>query len=630
MVKKINDGQKVKKGHPILRKIGYVLLVLFTFLSTLIYWSVRWCLSTWKHLTMTQLVGTLTAPIAGTGNGMIGQYIQKCLVPALIMTAITIVVLIVFTILNHSKRLRNIIKFSIMKPLVLIILVCCLYVGGYKGAYKIYNKLDVGTWIYNQTHPSTFIDKNYVDPSTAKLTYPTKKRNVIYIFLESMEMTYANKANGGSFKRNVIPELTKLSEANENFSGTSNKLNGGVALSGATWTMGAMFGQTSGLPLKPTGNTAGMENASSYFPKMTVLGDLLQKAGYNQTLLLGSDASFGGRRLYFKTHGNYKIHDYLYAKKVGWIPKDYSVFWGYEDEKLFKFAKKELASLSSKSKPFNLTMLTVDTHFEDGYKCRLCDNEFHDQYSDVMHCSSRQVTKFVNWAKTQSWYKNTTIVISGDHPTMDSDFCDSVPDSYNRRVYTAYINAAVKTKNKSYRSYSTFDNFPTTLAAMGVKIKGDRLGLGTNLFSGKQTLLEKYGETYINNELSKTSRLLQRLETTSSKLTGDSLRRANKEPLASYTTSIEGNKLYVFTSTIDNIGSKNIDYLEIKAASDSKGSNAVTAKMKKTATSGRKNEGYVDISSFKKKGTKKVYVTLYLYTKKGKKLTVGETTVNLS
>ena len=37
------------------------------------------------------------------------------------------------------------------------------------------------------------------------------------------------------------------------------------------------------------------------------------------------------------------------------------------------------------------------------------------------------------------------------------------------------------------------DLFQTTLAAMGTKIDGDRLGLGTNLYSDKETLAERYG-----------------------------------------------------------------------------------------------------------------------------------------
>ena len=64
-----------------------------------------------------------------------------------------------------------------------------------------------------------------------------------------MEATYSDNENGGAFKKNVIPELTELAQANEDFSGKSKKLNGGYAMPGATWTMGAMFAQTSGLPL---------------------------------------------------------------------------------------------------------------------------------------------------------------------------------------------------------------------------------------------------------------------------------------------------------------------------------------------------------------------------------------------
>lgn len=69
-------------------------------------------------------------------------------------------------------------------------------------------------------------------------------------------------------------------------------------------------------------------------------------------------------------------------------------------------------------------MLTVDTHFTDGYLCDLCDDEYDDQYSNVMACSSKQVAEFVEWVQEQDFYENTTIVISGDHLTMDSDYLD--------------------------------------------------------------------------------------------------------------------------------------------------------------------------------------------------------------
>ena len=48
--------------------------------------------------------------------------------------------------------------------------------------------------------------------------------------------------------------------------------------------------------------------------------------------------------------------------------------------------------------------------------------------------------------------------------------------------------------------------YPSTLAALGVKVDGERLGLGTNLFSIKETLTEQYGGIEnLNAELAKRS-----------------------------------------------------------------------------------------------------------------------------
>ena len=318
--------------------------------------------------------------------------------------------------------------------------------------YNVWTKLDVGEYISGQNEFSTFIDDNYVDPRDVDIVFPEKKRNLIYIFLESMETTYTDEKNGGAFEENVIPELTKLAQENEDFSGKSKKLNGGYSLTGSTWTMGAMFAQTSGLPLKISISANEMDTQKSFFPGIVTIGDILGDAGYSQTLMIGSDATFGGRRLYFTDHGNYDIFDYNYAAQQGMLSDEYPVWWGYDDQKLFEFAKEKLNELSAQDEPFNLTMLTVDTHFEDGYVCDKCDDKFGDnQYANVMACSSKQVKEFVEWVKQQDFYEDTTIVISGDHPTMDSDFCENVDENYGRRVYTAYINASDSPKSSMTR-----------------------------------------------------------------------------------------------------------------------------------------------------------------------------------
>lgn len=151
-------------------------------------------------------------------------------------------------------------------------------------------------------------------------------------------------------------------------------------------------------------------------------------------------------------------------------------------------------------------MLTVDTHFEDGYICPLCGEEHgENQYGNVMSCASRQVVDFVNWVKEQPYYENTTIVIVGDHLTMDSDFCNTVSRSYQRGVYNTIINAPIEPIYEKNRVVATMDMFPTTLAALGVEIEGNRLGLGTNLFSELPTLAEQFGIEKLNQEIRKRS-----------------------------------------------------------------------------------------------------------------------------
>ena len=97
---------------------------------------------------------------------------------------------------------------------------------------------------------------------------------------------------------------------------------------------------------------------------------------------------------------------------------------------------------------------------------------------------------------------------------MDADFCKAVDKAYDRRVYMSIINGAATPENDVMRQYSTLDLFPTTLAAMGVEIEGDRLGLGTNLYSSKPTLLEEYGEEAINTAFDQKSVMMEHLGAT--------------------------------------------------------------------------------------------------------------------
>ena len=113
----------------------------------------------------------------------------------------------------------------------------------------------------------------------------------------------------------------------------------------------------------------------------------------------------------------------------------------------------------------------------------------------------------MDWLEQQDFYKDTVIVITGDHLSMQANISTMFDnDKYERRVYNTYINSEVKPVNSKNRIFTTLDYFPTTLAALGFNIDGNRLGLGTNLFSSRQTLAEELGGLdKLDDELSKNS-----------------------------------------------------------------------------------------------------------------------------
>ena len=90
-----------------------------------------------------------------------------------------------------------------------------------------------------------------------------------------------------------------------------------------------------------------------------------------------------------------------------------------------------------------------------------------------MSCSSRQVAEFIRWIRQQDFYENTTIVICGDHPSMDNGyFKRNVDERYIRRMYNCFMNAPVVPEKSKHREFTSLDLFPTTLAAIGCEIEG--------------------------------------------------------------------------------------------------------------------------------------------------------------
>lgn len=499
-----SETPKKKAGA---RFIKVFSVILFT-LGALFYFGTVWGKGSYGDVSADQLLINLISPAGGAEDNV---YIEGIEGPVFnIMLATSVFCLFVFSNfkIKYSLKQKTAIIFNdLVHRIISLVLALAVFIGGAVYGYQEFNLKQL---YYAYFTDSDFIEINYADPRETKITFPEQKRNIIHIYLESMENSYLSKDLGGYMEMNLMPELTELSYEGVTFSDTSNRFGGPLTATGTQWSVASMVNMTTGLPMKVPAEPNAYGTADSFLPGAYTFGEILRDAGYEQTVMIGSDANFGGLTYFFTNHGEYKIMDYRYAIKNGLIPEDYKVWWGYEDDKLYEFAKDEITRLYETGKPFNFTMETADTHRPGGYLSENAPTPYDDHYANAIAYSSEQTVEFVKWIQQQPFYENTTIVLIGDHLSMDTDFFEDFDSNYKRTQFNLILNAAPEvadTKSDRFvnRQYANFDMFPTILASMGVEIKGDRLGIGTNLFSDKDTIFEEYGTDKVNMELEKKS-----------------------------------------------------------------------------------------------------------------------------
>ncbi len=499
--------QIIKK---VIKKISSIFVYVIFILSLILILLVNYVNDAFDNVTVEQLLFSMQTA-EGTSDSMIIDG-AKYIIPKVLIVLIIVIILKIllklclknFIVLKTKIKTKTYtlslvpLNAGFKLLLALLFLVFSVY----------YLIVAIGLDNYLSAEDSSFIKEHYVDPATTTITAPETKNNLIYIYIESLETSLFSSENGGDFKESIIPNLESLALDNLNFSNT--ELGGGAyMLNGTGWTIAGMVASSTGLPLKlPTWMTPnGYSWYGSFMPGAYSLGEVLAENGYKNYIMMGSTASFGGRKDFYQYHGDYQIMDLTYAKREGWIDDDYYVWWGYEDSKLYEFAKEQLIEIAANDEPFNFTMLTADSHATDGYLDSSCETPFDNQYLNVYNCADSMLNEFLSWLEEQDFYDDTTIVIMGDHLSMQGNLMSLFDaDTFReRKIYNVYINAQKEASNTKNRLFSTFDYYPTTLSALGFDIEGDRLGLGTDLFSDKQTLMEQYGYEALNAELENSS-----------------------------------------------------------------------------------------------------------------------------
>ncbi|MBR2590653.1 MAG: sulfatase-like hydrolase/transferase [Clostridia bacterium] len=502
------ENEKRPKAAKALKIISFII----AFFGCIVVFGVHFVSFEWSSVSTEQFIVNMFSPTKGTELGIYIDFVEVPLFRSCLVLSLFGYFVFPFYdfALNIKGEEKVILADKIRRLLAFVLAVLFLAYGCYsfnksfsfKSLYLIYGQ------------KSDFIEQNYADPKTTKIEFPAKKRNLIFFYLESMENSYLDESLGGYMKENLMPELTALSHEGVMFSNTASEFGGPIEAVGTSWSLASMVNQNLGIPMKPPTSMSAYATDNHFIAGATGLGDILKEQGYNQEIMIGSDAGFGGLDYLYHTHGDYKVFDYNYAINNGYIPEDYKVWWGFEDEKLYTYAKEEITALYEQGKPFNFTLENANTHMPDGYLPPDAPKPYDSPYANAINYSQKEVVEFIKWIQAQPFYKNTTIVLIGDHRSMDKKFFKEFDKNYIRTQYHLILNPDPSLANTAAerfvnRRYCNVDMFPTTLAAMGCKIEGDRLAVGTNLFSDKKTLIEEYGLEYVDDEFLKGSTFYQ-------------------------------------------------------------------------------------------------------------------------
>lgn len=311
---------------------------------------------------------------------------------------------------------------------------------------------------------------------------PAKPMNLITIYLESTENTFGDSELMG---QNLLVNLDSSTKGWVDYQGMEQYDGGG-------WTMAGLVSTQCGIPLKNKSLVGSIslndfgEHVEQYLPGATCLGDVLKQQGYTSVFVGGADGDFAGKDTYLTNHGYTKVYGLADWKADGESSSNISQ-WGLSDARMLKHATDVVDALHEAEKPFNLTMLTLDTH-EPAAVYPSCHTSDDVAMETAIKCSTSAVGKFLTHLKSEGYLKDTVVMVMGDHlkGTSDADAFHSILSAApGRTVVFRTWSPSRSTFNRS--SADQLSVLPTALELMGFGIPGGRAGVGVSLV-GKHDL----------------------------------------------------------------------------------------------------------------------------------------------
>ena len=210
----LNNEITIKKKTHVFSSIFCSVIL---FLGILLFFAARWYIIKFGDTGFDSILFTLFSNNGGGGTKeLVADFLLKGLSPTLICFSGIEFILFLFPkskdlFINFKNKKLHILPVSHWCSVLvsLILSVILLFTAS--------NISGLTEYIRGMVSISTIFEDKYVNPDDVKITFPEEKRNLIYIFLESMETTYFSKEQGGALEKSIIPELHYIADKNINF-----------------------------------------------------------------------------------------------------------------------------------------------------------------------------------------------------------------------------------------------------------------------------------------------------------------------------------------------------------------------------------------------------------------------------
>lgn len=470
----LNDSDK-HSANSIRSRLIDLLLCLLVIASLMALGLGRWTRRTFGQVSVDQALINLQGAGLGAGG-------TRIIVFAIIWIFVIPFIIATVTLIgwfHWRKRRREQPDRKIGRVTAILVALALFFALPVSSTVVLASTFKIGDYV-NGVLSSSDLGEYYVTPQVAPYVQVTTDSalNLVVIYLESIEDAMGDT---NLFETNMLEPLTSRTAHWQTVPNLNQYAGGG-------WTMAGILSTQCGLPFrpppgsKPEGkgmNVWGSEQ-ERFLPTSVCLGDVLEDLGYQNVFLGGANLDHGGKGTLFRDHG-YDIA----LGRTEWESRGETEFrddWGLSDRRLLENAKQFAEELRSSEKPFNLTLLTLDTH-ELPFAHDYCEITTQVPLESITNCSLEEVGKFLDFLKDEGFMEDTVVVLMGDHVKIISEAASFNDELLQVEERTLFNRIWVPTgRELQVESIDQFSMYPTILESLGVDVLDGRAGLGVSAF----------------------------------------------------------------------------------------------------------------------------------------------------